>query len=326
MRNGLCILAALLLAVPAAGQQQVEELRGQEFQPVPTRRTQEARQPVPELEAARALLEADQPKAAFQTALDWTLANRTHPSRDQGLLLMSRGLYGHGNPVKAFYYLDELMDTYPASPYFYDALQLQYDMAEALLDGYKLRALGLPLVNATGVGEEMMQRVQQRSPGSPLAERALLRTADFYMREGQYDIASDAYRSYLESYPRSRRVPEVRVRRILANVALYAGPPYDPTPLLDARAQARELLADDPALANAERMPELLTWIDEQMGAKLLNTAEYYERVNKPAAARKVLRDILRVLPETPAAETARRRLGEADTETTAPETPPEAE
>jgi len=36
---------------------------------------------------------------------------------------------GYGDRIKAFYYCDELMDTYPDSGYFYPALELQFQIA-----------------------------------------------------------------------------------------------------------------------------------------------------------------------------------------------------
>ena len=81
----------------------------------------------------------------------------------------------------------------------------------------------------------MLYRIQERSPGSPLAERALLRTADYYYNTGQFELASDAYAAYVRSYPRSPNVPRVRLRRAFASYAQFRGTKFDATSLLDAR-------------------------------------------------------------------------------------------
>ena len=40
------------------------------------------------------------------------------------------------NRIRAFYYLDELMDEYPASALYQIALQKQFDIASEYLNGY----------------------------------------------------------------------------------------------------------------------------------------------------------------------------------------------
>ena len=41
-------------------------------------------------------------------------------------MLIAEALYQYGDRVKAFYYLDELMDEHPDSRYYTQALEKQY--------------------------------------------------------------------------------------------------------------------------------------------------------------------------------------------------------
>jgi outer membrane protein assembly factor BamD (BamD/ComL family) len=50
--------------------------------------------------------------------------------------------------------------------------------------------MGIPAFHAYDEAVEMLYRIQQRSPGSQLAERALLRTANYYFSDQQYDFAA----------------------------------------------------------------------------------------------------------------------------------------
>src|SRR5205814_9599212 len=61
--------------------------------------------------------------------------------RDRGLFLMAEAQYRLGDRIKAFYYLDELLDTFPESPLFFTALNRQYDIADKYLTGAKRRVL-----------------------------------------------------------------------------------------------------------------------------------------------------------------------------------------
>src|SRR5437762_2932300 len=85
-----------------------------------------------------------------------------------------------------------------------------------------------PVLDRTDEAIEMLWRVQQRSPGSPLAEQALKRTADFFYRDGQFDLSAAVYGVYIERYPRSPLVPEVRLKQAYSNLAQMRGLRFDP--------------------------------------------------------------------------------------------------
>ena len=171
----------------------------------------------PELVRIEELINAGHFKQASSRAVDWLLKNPASPAKDRGLFLNAEALYRYGDRVKSFYYLDQLLDEFPESKLFYPALDKQYQIADDFLPAaghaaYKSRFLGLAIIGREDEAIEMMYRIQQRSPGSQLAERALLRTADYYYADAQYDLAGDAYAAYARSYPRSPLLPQVKLR------------------------------------------------------------------------------------------------------------------
>ena len=252
-------------------------------------------------------------KGAFKRAVDWLVTHDGDPRYDQGLYLAAQGLYVYGNRIKSFFYADQLLDQHPQSPLWDDSLSLQYRIADAYLDGYKDRVLGIPAARNTGDAIEMLFRIIERAPGSPLAERALLRTGDFFYADGQFDLAADVYQNYNERYPRSPRSRQVRLREALANLRQFEGPRFDVTPLLDARSRLGELQAADPQFAADRGVSELLAGIERQLGAKLLATAEFYERTGEDRAAVQTYQRLLARYPEIPAADRARDRVAALD-------------
>jgi hypothetical protein len=199
------LLALFILASGAFAQQQqppIWELRdGGRWQRVNKPTTA----PVADetLDRVEDMLRAKQSDSARRIMISWLRVNKTSPIRDRGVYLLGQANFQVGNRIMAFYNFDELMDLYPDSQYFYPALQRQYDIADAFLKGYKRKFLGMPILGAETEGTEMLYRIQQRAPGSPLAEKSLLRAADYYYADEQFDIAADAYAIYVRSYPRS---------------------------------------------------------------------------------------------------------------------------
>ena len=279
---------------------------------VPAPTTASATQPAPvdpQLSLIEQLIQQGQFADARKRCVEWLLGNKTSPVRDRGLFLEADALYGYGNRVKAFFYLDELMDEYPESNLYYRALEKQFQIADAFLNGYKRRILYMPILGAEEEGIEMMYRIQQRSPGSPLAEKALLRTADYYYTNGDFDFAADAYAAYIRSYPRSDILPRIRLRQAFSNLAQFRGLRFDATPVIDARIQLVSMMNDYPEVSRQENIPEILQRIDETFARKLYGIADFYSRTHEPKAAVYTYRFLAENYPQSPEAGNAKRAL-----------------
>jgi outer membrane assembly lipoprotein YfiO len=264
----------------------------------------------PTLDKVDRLLARHMFNTARSIVLDWLKKNSQAPDRDRGLFLLAEAYYQYGDRTRAFYHLDELMDTYGESRLFYPALEKQYQIADAYLRGYKNRLFGLPIMGAEDDGIEMLFRIQERAPGSPLADRALLRTADYYYDNAEYDLAADAYGFYARRYPRSPLLARVLIRRAFASLAQFRGLNYDATPLVDAKAQLESFRVSFPELAEQENVPAVIERINATLAAKLLETGKFYERTHKPRSAAYTYRYLLSRYPDSRDAEKARGRIG----------------
>lgn len=266
----------------------------------------------PTLNRAEALLEAHKWQAAHDLIVPWLKANPGAPDRDRALFLLAQVYYQSGDRIRAFYHLDELMDTYPDSRLFFPALELQYQIADSYLNGFKNRdpIFGLPIVSAYDEAIEMLYRIQERSPGSPLAERAMKRTADYYFNTSQFDLAADAYAAFIRSYPRSPDIPQVKLRLAFSSLAQFRGPPFDATPLIDARAQFRDVQANYPDLAAEANVPGWIDRIDADLARKLYITADFFRRTHHPSGAVFMYRHLIDTYPNSHEADLARQALG----------------
>lgn len=306
MRQGwlLAVLLAIVSVVPASAQQPTSA------RTVTTRRSQQL-EPNPVLDRAEAFLEHHRWKPAHDLLVPWLKAHPAAPDRDRALFLLAEVYYQSGDRMRAFYHLDELLDNYPESRLFFPALELQYEIADAYLNGYKNEFLGLRIVGAYDEAIEMLYRIQERSPGSPLAERALKRTADYYFNNSAFDLAADAYAAFIRLYPRSPEIPQVRLRQAFSSLAQFRGPLFDATPLIDARAQFKDVQARYPDLAAEANVPQWIERIDADLARKVYLTGDYYRRTGKPAAAAFMYRYVVQTYPNSHEAELARRDLSQ---------------
>ena len=233
--------------------------------------------------------------------------------------MLGQANFINGDRIMSFYNFDELLEKHPGSRYFFPALERQYDIADQYLRGYKNRFFGMPILSATSEATEMLYRIQQRAPGSPLAEKALLRAADYYYADSDFDIAADAYAAYVRSYPRSPLVPRVRLRQAFSALAQFRGVKFDATPIIDARQQLLDLAAAYPTIADEENIPAIVRRIDSALAKKVVVTAEFYQRTHKHSAAAYYYQYLIRTWPESPEAKAAEEKLARMPAEALRP-------
>jgi outer membrane protein assembly factor BamD (BamD/ComL family) len=145
-----------------------------------------------------------------------------------------------------------------------------------------------------------------------LAEKALKRTADYFYSNSDYDLAADVYAAYERSYPRSPLIPEVKLKHAFSNYAQFRGVRFDPTPMIDARTQLQEYIAQYPKLAQEQDIPALVERIDNTLARKMWVTADFYRRTGQPRAQLVTLRQLVQAYPNSPDADRSRTILARA--------------
>ncbi len=255
------------------------------------------------------MLQTGRAAAAKKLGVQWFLAHRDSPLADRALFLIAEAENRSDDPIEAFYYYDELLDEHPESQLYSAAMQKQYDIADAFLRGKKHKFLGLPILGAEDEAVEMLYRIQQRSPGSPIAERALLRTANYYFATRDYDLAEDAYGALharipaQSQHPRSKAPPGLLRLRAVPWPALRGDAPD--------RCAERLLAveAEYPELARRADVRAMLAQIDATMAKGLYIRADFYRRTHEPRGTAFVYRYLIEAYPNSPEAAKARTQL-----------------
>lgn len=278
---------------------------------------------------ARRLLADGAPGAAKGILDDWiseheTTANRWLPEayrvRGDALLAMDR-------EFKAMYDYEAVVREFPGSEEFMIALEREFEIALRYVNGLKIRVLGIRFENAENLGAEFLIRVQERAPGSALAERAAIELADYYYRKRRMELAREAYIVYIENFPQGPNLQRAMKRRIFTNIALFKGPQYDASSLIDAREQIRAFKNVFPVEAEQTGLDDAMqARIDESAAAQMLETANWYLRRVEPAAAKLVLKRLIRRHPRSLAASRAIQLMQEKGwLEEAPPSAPPSA-
>ncbi len=264
--------------------------------------------------AARKDLAEVRPADARRAVSEWIERNdRTrNPRLAEALLIRADALTAEGDEYEALYDYERVIKEFPATPSFITAVERELDIGVRYCAGLRRKLLGVRVLDATDIGEELLIRVQERMPSSRLAERAGIELADYYYRERNLDLAVDAYDLFIQNYPKSQYLQRAMQRRIYATIGRFKGPRYDGSALIDARILTRRYAALFPAEAQKAGLDDgLLTRLDESSAEELMEGAQWYLRRDDDVAARYMLRRLIRDHPKSAAAQRALTMLQE---------------
>ncbi len=157
------------------------------------------------------------------------------------------------------------------------------------------------------------QNVRLYDPTGPLADDALMATANAHFVHGEYEDASYYYDQLRKEYPQSEHQLAAHLLAVQAKLRFYQGPDYDGTPLEDARTIAEQTLTQFGGRLGEEKERLLKTYrqILELQAARDWNMAQYYEAKRYYGAARRYYHLLIKEYPDTRHAQMALARLEE---------------
>jgi len=253
------------------------------------------------LEVRRALRDGELERAE-NLATSWLDRHRLHPLRPHALLVRGDAKFLRGDEYKALFDYETIATLHPGSDVFVIALERELEIATLYANGKRRRLWGLRILKAGDEAQELLIRIQERLPGSQLAEQAGMELADFYFREREMRLAAEAYALFIENYPRSPRLTRARLRLISAHLASFRGPEHDASSLGEARAQIRTLERADAVTAQEIGSDAILLRIDESEALQLLTQARWYLRSRDVISAEASIRRTVQRYPRTVAA------------------------
>ncbi len=254
-------------------------------------------------------LDAKKHKQVVDTAKKWIKANTKHPLMPQVLLLQGDAEVGRGNKYRALYSYEDLLNNYATSDLYVPTLEREYHIADAFMRGYKRKFLGLRILPVAEDAVELLDRIQDRQRGLPLAERAGLRVADYYYEAGKFNFAVDAYGDFLRRYPYSQYARKAEVRRAESSLANFKGVLFDFTPLYDARERLAAVQQVYPQTAEVLQVRAIDDRIYQLDGKKELEIARYYWRAGKKYASKWYYKRVIDNWPDTQMAVDAKKEM-----------------
>jgi tetratricopeptide (TPR) repeat protein len=232
-----------------------------------------------------------------------------NPYLARAYLLRGDARAAAGSEYRALYDYEHLIRNFPSAPEFVTAIKRELEIAIAYVHGMRRRAFGFRISSARATGEKLLLLVEERMPGSQLAETANIELADYYFREGNLEMADEVYKQFIRSYGQSRMRQHAMLYRVYASIGQFKGPRYDSTMLTDAKLLIEDFVDEYPFEAERKGMDGYLAGIEESKAAQQLVKARWYLRRGDQPSARFMFRRIVREHPTTVSGRVARDEL-----------------
>jgi outer membrane protein assembly factor BamD (BamD/ComL family) len=293
----LALLLAAATGAPAFAQQEFklddrDQWREQDAPPPGS--------PASVIRMAKLALAKNEPKRAKALMDAWLERFPADPLRPEALLVRGDARNALGEEYEALFDFEDIARRHPSSAAFVPALEREYDIAMRYAAGLKRKFWGtFRIVNTDDDAQEILIRIQERLPGSALAEKAGMSLADFYYDRRDMELAADAYDLFVQNYPRSSLVDKARLRLIAAYCSGYKGPEFDARGLAEASVKLRELQATEPLLAKQIGAEAILLRVYESEADKRLTTANWYWTTGDPISAEREIRAMVKKYPRS---------------------------
>ncbi|MBI4227678.1 MAG: outer membrane protein assembly factor BamD [Candidatus Omnitrophica bacterium] len=216
-----------------------------------------------------------------------------------------------GQPYQAFVTYKKLVEIYPYSARFKDAIARSFAIGEAFHGGVKVRPIQpIPLaVPALDKAVEIFEHIVTQAPYGEYGDKAQFRLGQTYRKLGQYGEAMKAFEKLVQDYKLSPWVEEARYNTAFCAKQLSLKPAYDQESTDQAIVWFEEFIDSHPG---SELLPEAQQSLAQLRGHKAesyFTIAEFYARQKKWLSAAFYYRQIVAHYADTPWASQAAARV-----------------
>ncbi len=157
------------------------------------------------------------------------------------------------------------------------------------------------------------ESVWLNDPTGPLADDAVMATANAHFLKGRYRDADDFYDQLRSKHPQSEHQLDAHLLGLQSKLRSYQGADYDGIELVDAEKLVSQTLTQFPDQVNdeRERLLESRRMIKEQRAERDWKTGQHYDKLSYYRAAKFYYDGILKDYPDTQYAGMAKQRIEE---------------
>ncbi|MBV9673088.1 MAG: outer membrane protein assembly factor BamD [Verrucomicrobia bacterium] len=214
-----------------------------------------------------------------------------------------------GKLQAAFSQYQVLVDRYSRSPDFEAALQRQYQIAKAYLDGKPVELFGIPTLPSMEKAQEMFTKIVRNAPYSRIAPLAQFGVGQALEKSGSITATVNAYQQVVDRYPSSDVADSAMYQIGYTYLQASRETGYDETAAIRAQEAFEDFLLRYP---NSEKVPQVQDNLRILQGRKTensFNIARFYDKQRNYKAAYVYYNEVLQQQPDSAEATRAKLRM-----------------
>ncbi|MBI3318459.1 MAG: outer membrane protein assembly factor BamD [Candidatus Omnitrophica bacterium] len=211
---------------------------------------------------------------------------------------------------EAFAAYKKLVETYPFSARFKDAIEREFFIGEAFFSGKKMKLIGpLKLPASLDKAVEIYQHVVGQAPYGDYGARSQFRLGEAFRKQQRFEEASRAFQRVTTEYPASPLAEQAKFNVAFCSYRLSLKPSYDQSATDEAIHWFETFIATHPESDLVPEARESLKQLKEFKAQGLLEVASFYEKQRKHQSAAFYYQQVADQYPDSASAAQAVERL-----------------
>jgi outer membrane protein assembly factor BamD len=202
-----------------------------------------------------------------------------------------------------------VVEKYPTSPHFNDAIEAQFRIGEIYLNGKKVKVLGVSVANSFDRAVTIFAAVIRTAPFGKYTARAQFNIGRAREKEGAGEAALQAYQAVVEKFPNSPVAPDAQYQIAYIWFQAARSGTKDLSAATKARTAFQDFLYRYPNSEKAAQARADLLLLDHKQTSSSLDIAKYYDKQKYYRAAVIYYNEVIRQQPGSTESERAKQRL-----------------
>jgi outer membrane protein assembly factor BamD len=225
---------------------------------------------------------------------------------------MAKQLQKKGDFEAAFDAYQEMLKKHPETPHFEDSVVEQINIANAFLNGRKVKFLGIKISPSMEKAEEMYNAILKVAPYSKHAAVTQFNLGLAIEKQGRAQEAIAAYQKVIDKYPNSSACSSAayQVGYVYQRLGM-TGRSQDLSALKESQNNYQDFLLQYPNSEKVQQAGENMKQMVSREGADTLRIARFYDFSKDYKAASIYYNDVIRRFPQSEDAAAAKTRIDE---------------
>jgi outer membrane protein assembly factor BamD len=211
--------------------------------------------------------------------------------------------------LRAAEFFRALVQSYPSSPRFDEAIEAQFRIGEIYLGGKKLKLLGIPIASSLDRAVEIFAAVVRTAPYGKYTARAQFDIGLARQKQGSNDAALQAYQAVVDKFPKEPVAADsqYQIGYIWFNAARTGT--KDIAATKNAKTAFEDFLFRYPNSEKAAQARADLELLQQKQTISSFQVAKFYDKQKNYRAAVIYYNEVIRQQPGSDESERAKKRI-----------------